>query len=281
MGAAFGAVQHRLGVVLAAIAGGPLLHLVPSAAAEPEQFVPEVFHQEQDAGDHLLLLPLVVAKSVAVDVDVKPAGTALVAGVAHVDGLGHHIGPGHFGEVIVQGHGVGDDLHAVFQRAVMLDVDVFMVLVGNGHEPTGPAVALAALVDLQLHAKVADARAVKDGVGFVIVGLDALRMGAVAGVAVAVVILAGQIVQIITEHQPSTAAAISVLVQAGAAQAHVLLLVHPAPAKPLAAVVADGRQLVQAVGAVKLALEVPELAERVGLAAMGAQGGFSHRPHLF
>ena len=109
----FGAVQHRLGVVLSAVPRRPLLHLIPGAAAEPQQLIPMVLHKEQDAGNHRLLLLLRFTKGVPVDMNMEAAGTGFMAGVAHADGLGYHCTPGHFREVVAQCHGVGDDLHAV------------------------------------------------------------------------------------------------------------------------------------------------------------------------
>ena len=46
-----GAVEDGLRVVLPPVPGRPLLHLLPRAAAEAEELVPVVLHEEQDPGD--------------------------------------------------------------------------------------------------------------------------------------------------------------------------------------------------------------------------------------
>lgn len=86
--------------------------------------------------------------------------------------------------MIVQRHGVGDNLKAVVQGAVVLAVDALRTVVDQGHQGLGGADALAAFIDLQLHAEVAWAGAVEDGLGLVVIALDAAGDGiaVVAGI---------------------------------------------------------------------------------------------------
>ena len=96
-----------------------------------------------------------------------------MAGVAHADGLGHYRAPGHLGEVIAQGHRVGDDLHAVLQGTVMLDVDVLQtVAVGRVHQLPRPVAALPRPVDFQLHAEIACPFPIENGVRLVVIAVN-------------------------------------------------------------------------------------------------------------
>lgn len=79
--------------------------------------------------------------------------------------------------MIVQGHGVGDDLKAVVQGAVVLAIDALRTVVNQGHQGLGGADALAAFVDFQLHAEVAGTGAIEDGLGLVVIALDAAGDG--------------------------------------------------------------------------------------------------------
>jgi hypothetical protein len=79
---------------------------------------------------------------------------------------------GIFSRWQVQGHGVGHQLEALVQGAVVLAVEQFLPLVGDAQERLGAGVVLTRSVDLQLHAEVAGTAAVEDGVRLVAVIVD-------------------------------------------------------------------------------------------------------------
>ena len=60
--------------------------------------------------------------------DMQATGAGLVAEVAQADGLLENGFPGHLLLVEVQGHGVGYQLQAIFQRTVVLDVEKFQAI---------------------------------------------------------------------------------------------------------------------------------------------------------
>lgn len=109
--------------------------------------------------------------------DVQTAAAGLVAAVTHLHRGMAQRGPGHLMEMIVQRHGVGDDLEAIIQGAVVLAVDALCTVVGQGHQGLGGANTLAAFVDFQLHAEVAGTGAIEDGLGLVVIALDAAGDG--------------------------------------------------------------------------------------------------------
>ena len=65
-----------------------------------------------------------------------------------------------------------DDLKAVFQAAVRLDVNVFLMHIGDAFEAGGVVVVLAAFIHFQFHAKVSLSVSVENGCGLVAVFLD-------------------------------------------------------------------------------------------------------------
>ena len=65
-----------------------------------------------------------------------------------------------------------DDLKTVFQAAIRLDVNVFLMNVSNAFESCGVVIIFAAFIHFQFHAKVSLSVSVKDRCGFVAVFLD-------------------------------------------------------------------------------------------------------------
>ena len=67
---------------------------------------------------------------------------------------------------------MGNDLKAVLQAAVRLDVNVFLVHIGDAFETGSVIVVLAAFIHFQFYAEVSFSVSVKDRCGFVAVLLD-------------------------------------------------------------------------------------------------------------
>lgn len=94
--AAFGFLQDLFSGFLEAKPCTPSAHVVAASAAECEQLVPMLFHKEQDPADDIFLFCLIVAKGIAVDVNVQTASTGLMRTVAHGDCLLENFFPVHF-----------------------------------------------------------------------------------------------------------------------------------------------------------------------------------------
>lgn len=253
-----GAVEDGLRVILPPVPCRPLLHLLPCPAAEAEELVPVVLHEEQDPGDGVFPLFRCVPQAGTADVDMEAAGAGLMAQIPHVQGAADDLPPGHLGPVVVHGHGVGDDLQAVFQGAVMLDIDALMVLVGGLAEPPGLAPRLPGLVDLQLHTQVPGAVPVEDGHGLVAVIVDAGAYLVVAGIAVGVLLVVPVHVQGLVGPQEGPAAvAVGIVALVAVLAEGVVLaaLVLVCPDSPPAVLAEDGA-LRQAVRAQVLAVEL-------------------------
>ena len=117
--------------------------------------------------------------------DVKAAGPCLIAGVAQIHGSLADLLPGHLPELVVQGHGMGDDLKPLFQRAVVLAVDPLFAVIGDFQELSGIGAIFPGPIDLQLHTKEPGAVSIEDRLRLVTVVLDGLVAGGpgIAGMA--------------------------------------------------------------------------------------------------
>lgn len=103
----------------------------------------------------------------------EATGICLMAGIAHTDGLCQNRLPGHFLLVVFQGHGMGDDLKAIIQRAVMFAVDMLQPIhVGNLYDSLCLVIIFPGPIDLQLHSKEPLRLSVKDGLWLVVIGVD-------------------------------------------------------------------------------------------------------------
>ena len=67
---------------------------------------------------------------------------------------------------------MGNDLKAVFQRTIRLDVNVFLMSVSNAFESCSVVVIFTAFIHFQFYAEVSFAVSVKDRCWFVTVFLD-------------------------------------------------------------------------------------------------------------
>ena len=179
--------------------------------------------------------------------------------------------------MVVQRHGVGDDLKAVVQGAVVLAVDPLRTVVDQGHQGLGGADALTAFVDLQLHAEVAGTGAIEDGLGLVVIALDAAgdSIAVVAGVTqwFILFLVSGLIVGIRQGDQSAAMVAagvvevIAVLTEGCFRGSGIVV-----PPKTAAAVgTADGFRI-QAAWAEGLAVEVDAVGFRDGLSAGFTEG---------
>lgn len=182
MDAFFGVLQNLHGLVPVAVPGGPADQLARGAAGEFQKLHPVFLEEVQGPGDGGVLVGFCLPEGIPADVDVQAATAGLVTAVAHLHRGTAQRGPGHLVEMVVQGHGMGDDFEAVVRGTVVLAVDVLRAVVDQGHQGLSGADALAALVDLQLHAEVAGTGAVEDGLGLVVIALNA------AGDSIAVVV---------------------------------------------------------------------------------------------
>ena len=100
------------------------IHVILASSGKAEDLVPMLFDQEQDFSDDFFLLSLIVTKSVPVDMNMQTAGTCLVRAVAHFYRFMQESLPVHVMLMIVKRHWVRNDLEAVVNTAIGLDVDM-------------------------------------------------------------------------------------------------------------------------------------------------------------
>ena len=81
------------------------------------------------------------------------------------NGTVHNVFPREFVDVIVHSAGVGDQFHAIIQRAVCLDVKQVGVGIGNVQQLFGIIIVSACSVDFQFDAEIAVTFAVEMGFG--------------------------------------------------------------------------------------------------------------------
>lgn len=203
-------------MVLEAVSGGPLVKLARGPAAELQQFFPMLLEKVEDSGDHNILRRRSSSKGVPADVDMEAAGSRLMGAVAHTDSLLENGGPGHVFFVVLQAHGMGDDLKAVLQGAVMLAVDVLRFPVGDLHKLSSIGGAFPALVDLKLNAKETRPFSEKDGLGLIVVVLDGIEPMGAAKIAEAIYTVGGfalsvLVVSVVYMEEPSTIGAVGVI----------------------------------------------------------------------
>ena len=94
--ATFGFLQDLLAGLFKAESCTPAAHVVAASAAECEEFIPMLFYKEQDSADDIFLFCLVVAKSIAVHMNVQTTSRCLVGTVAHGNCLPKDFLPVHF-----------------------------------------------------------------------------------------------------------------------------------------------------------------------------------------
>ena len=166
----------------------------------------------------------------------------------------------------------------------MLDVQIFPVPVGQVQQGAGVGAVLAAAVDLQLHAKVAGALSVEQGLGLVVVvpdgdlpaAVEAIR--AIGGLVVLVPVL---IAGLGCAEQGAAAAAVGVVVvKAALTQGHRFAARVVVGPDALPAGAAEDRPLVEA-GLTQLqAVKGVEFLRRMAGVAQAAGSQFFHRYYL-
>ena len=269
MAAFLGMFQNFLGPVFVAIASGPAFQLSWGPAAELEKLLPMLFHEVENSGDGGFLFCLRFPEGLPADVNVKAAGLGLVGTVAQRAGCAQDFRPGHLFLVVLQTHGMRDQLEAVAEGTVVLTVEPLGKSdIGLGQNPAGVVTPLAAFVDLQLDSEVSGAGAVEDGFWFVVVALDHISVcffqaGQAEGL-IAVV----QVVGVLTVDEAAALGAGHVaLVVAGLTEGRVVISGVVSEPDPLAAAGAEGGFVLQALWADEPVVEWNEFIEIVDLTA--------------
>ena len=239
-----------------------------------------LFKKVEDSGNHNVLRRRGSSKGAAADVDMEAAGSRLMGAVAHADGLLQNGGPRHVFFVVLQAHGMGDDLKAVLQGAVMLAVDVLFFPVGDFHERSGIGGAFPALIDLKLYAEKAWPVAKENRSGLIVIVLDGIEPMGAAKTAEAVDAVRGLalpvlIVSVVHMEEPSTVGTVGVVVLVAAlTEGRVVAAGVFAPPDALAAMGAEDGFFLQAAGAKVMLVEAGALGDGYFLAAEFADKGF-------
>lgn len=217
----------------------------------------------------VLLFFLHFAEGFPAGMDVKTAGLGLVRTVAQRAGCAQELRPGHLFLVVLQAHGMRDQLEAVAEGTVVLTVEPLgETNVGLRQDLAGVVTPLAAFVDLQLDSEVPWTGAIEDGFWLVVVALDHvpvcfLQTGQAEGF-IAVV----QIVTVLAVDEAATLGAGHVaLVVAGLAEWGVVISGVVSEPDPLAAAGAEGGFVLQALRADEPVIEWNEFIEIVDLTA--------------
>lgn len=126
-------------------------------------------------------------------------------------------------QVEVQAHGMGHDLKALVQAAVMLAVDPFPATVADGKELPGAVWVLSGIVNLQLHAKIPGTISIKDRSGLIAVAMDFGVQQLVPAVrTVGIVIIVAEIAgAVIVQQFAAASAAGIVLIITSRAERHI------------------------------------------------------------
>ena len=118
----------------------------------------------------------------------KTASSCRMAEVPHALRFTENFRPRHFIQMVLECHRMRDELKALIQTAVRLDVQVFSVLVRDVEQLLRVAVNRAAVVDFELHAEMPQTFAMKNKVWRVAVFVNNLAVLVPAGRAVSVVV---------------------------------------------------------------------------------------------
>ena len=182
-----GFVHDVLGSGFGTVAVGPLFQLTGCSSAEPENLLPIRFKEEHDPGDGIVLSFPGISEACPVHMDMQTAGCRFMGEIPEIQGLIHHFSPWHPVLMVMKGHGVGDEFEAVFQTAVLFDVEMFLFAIGRITDRTGMVMIVSAFIDLQLHTEVTGIITVEDGLRFVAVVQDSAFRGVFLLIAVAAV----------------------------------------------------------------------------------------------
>lgn len=269
MAAFLGVLQDLLGPVFVAIASGPAFQLSRGPAAELEKFLPMLLHKVEDPGDGGFLVCLRFPEGFSADVNVKAAGLGLVGTVAQRAGCVQDFRPGHLFLVVLQTHGMRDQLKAVAEGTVVLTVEPLgETNVGLRQNLAGVVTPLAAFVDLQLDSEVPWTGAIEDGFWLVVVALDHVPVCFLQTGQAERLIAVVQIVTVLTVDEAAALGAGHVaLVVAGLTEGRVVISGVVSEPDPLTAAGAEGGFVLQALWADKAVVEWDELIRVVDFAA--------------
>ena len=241
--------QNVFGMLFQPIPSRPLGKLAPGAAGEFQHLFPVLLKEIENPGDDLILFLQGISKGSAVDVDMEAAGACLMGAVAQTSGLVQNLFPGHMSAVVVQRHGVADNLKTLIQRAVVFTVGPFLSVVNQLENLTGVAVVFSGAVDLQLYPKVPAALAKELRFRLVVIVVDFPGAGvvAVAGVAPGLIVIVVIVIGVILKNDPAAVFAGGVVaVKAGLAQIGILVASVAVGPDTLTAPLAAGGFCVQA-----------------------------------
>ena len=242
----------------------PAIHLGLRAAAESQQFRPELFDKVEQACNRGLLLFISTAKGQARNMNVQAAGAGGMAEIPHALCFAEYLFPRHFVQVVFQRHGMRNKFKTLIQTAIGFDVQVFGVCVGNVEQLLCVAVHRAALINLQLYAKMPQALAVEHEVGRIVVVVNRafVTVPAVRAIGMIVVI---EVSIVAAQDAAAVVAADIVLVKTALAERVVIVL--------------NGAFLIDAIAAVitePVTLYLKHLADRMLSTAVVANSSIFH-----
>ena len=201
--------------------------------------------------------------------DSRSIRAAFFCGGGQRAGCAQDLRPGHLFLVVLQAHGMRDQLEAIAEGTVVLTVEPLGETdIGLRQNLAGVVTPLATFIDLQLDPEVSGAGAVEDGFWFVVVALDHisvcfLQAGQAEGL-IAVV----QVVGVLTVDEAAALGAGHVaLVVAGLAEGRVVISGVVSEPDPLTAAGAEGAFVLQALWADEPVVEWNEFIEIVDLTA--------------
>ena len=151
----------------------------------------------------------------------ETAGARLMGAIAQASGLVQDLFPGHMLAVVVQSHGVADNLEALVQGAVVLAVGPFLFVVNQLENLTGVAVVFSGTIDFQFHPKVPAALTEELRFRLIVIVVDFPGAGvvAVAGVAPGLIVIVIIVVGVILKDDAAAVFTGGVIaVKAGLAQ---------------------------------------------------------------
>lgn len=269
MAAFLGVLQDLLGPVFVAIASGPAFQLSWGPAAELEKLLPMLLHKVEDPGDGGFLFCLRFPEGFSAEVNVKAAGLGLVGTVAQRAGCAQDLRPGHLFLVVLQAHGMRDQLEAIAEGTVVLTVEPLGETdIGLRQNLAGVVTPLAAFVDLQLDSEVPWTGAVEDGFWLVVVALDHVSVGFLQAGQAERLIAVVQIVTVLTVDEAATLGAGHVaLVVTGLTEGRVVISGVVSEPDPLATAGAESGFILQALWADEPVVEWDELIRVVDFAA--------------
>ena len=104
--------------------------------------------------------------------NVQTTSTGLMGTIAHGNCLSKNIFPVHFLCVIIQCHRVRNNLKAIIQTAIWLDVDGFKLCISNAFQSVGVIIILASVIHFQFYTEISLSISVENGRRFVAVIFD-------------------------------------------------------------------------------------------------------------